>query len=44
MKNRRSYSWQDYEYAKHEWIRRHPNATPEEYDRAIAAIVKRLGL
>jgi hypothetical protein len=31
-----------YEYAKREWDKEHPNATPAERDKAIREICKRL--
>ena len=37
-------SWQAYEAAKRAWIAANPNATPEQYDRAMRAIAKRLGV
>jgi hypothetical protein len=33
-----------YEAAKADWIRRHPKATPEEYQRAMAALARRYGV
>ncbi len=38
------YTWQDYEYAKQEWVNRHPRATPQEYEAAMARIARRMGL
>lgn len=35
---------QDYEWFKSRWIKEHPNATPEEYQRAMIELAKRLGL
>lgn len=37
-------TWHDYEYAKQQWIARNPGATPEQYQQAIAAIARRLGV
>jgi hypothetical protein len=37
-------SYSLYEYLKREWIESHPSATPEQYQRAIRAIAKRLGI
>jgi len=34
----------DYEWLKARWIREHPNSTPEEYERAMQEIAKRLGV
>jgi len=34
----------DYEQQKREWIAAHPNATPEEYQAAIAHIAMRCGI
>jgi len=33
-----------YEAAKRQWIAINPNATPEQYQRAIAAIAARFGV
>ena len=32
-----------YESLKRSWISRHPDATPQEYERAIAKIAKEIG-
>lgn len=37
-------SWQAYEAAKRAWIDAHPDATPEQYDAAMRAIAKRMGV
>lgn len=37
-------NWQTYEAAKRAWIAAHPNATPEQYDAAMRAIAKRVGV
>ena len=37
-------SWEAYEAAKASWIKRHPSATPEQYDAAMRAIAERLGV
>ena len=37
-------SWAAYEAAKRAWIAAHPNATPEQYDAAMRAIAKRMGV
>lgn len=36
--------YQTYADEKSKWIREHPNATPAEYEAAMAELVKRLGL
>jgi hypothetical protein len=36
--------WQEYERLKREYVRNHPEATPEEYQRAMTALAKQLGL
>ena len=36
--------WQRYELEKANWIARHPDATSAEYETAIRAISKRLGV
>ena len=33
-----------YEAAKQAWVRAHPGATPEQYERAMRAICRRLGI
>jgi hypothetical protein len=33
-----------YEAAKAAWVASHPNATPTQYEAAMRAIAKRLGL
>jgi hypothetical protein len=33
-----------YEAAKADWISRHPQATPEEYQRAMASLARRYGV
>lgn len=33
-----------YEAAKKEWAESHPDATPEEYQRAMTEIARRLGV
>ena len=35
---------QAYESAKASWIKRHPAATPEQYEAAMKAIAERLGV
>lgn len=35
---------QAYEAAKASWIKRHPKATPEQYEAAMKAIAERLGV
>jgi hypothetical protein len=37
-------TYQLYEYEKQAWIRRHPDATPAQIERAFKAIARRLGL
>lgn len=34
----------DYEAAKRDWTRTNPEATPEEYQKAMRRIAKELGL
>lgn len=41
---RRQYDWHDYEAAKREWKAKNPNATCEEYSRAMLRIADSLGL
>lgn len=41
---RRRGTWQDYEFAKQEWAFRNPRATQQEYDAAMQAIAKKMGL
>jgi hypothetical protein len=36
--------WRKYEAMKQAWIAAHPNATPEQYQRAVAQIAKRCGV
>lgn len=38
------YSWEDYERAKQDWMFRHPEATHEEYERAMREIAKKMGI
>ena len=37
-------SWEAYEAAKRAWIAAHPDATPEQYDAAMRAIAKLMGV
>jgi hypothetical protein len=37
-----TYTYADYEQAKREWLARHPNCTPVQYQRACLAIAKRM--
>lgn len=37
-------SYQDYEYLKAAWIKAHPDASPEEYERAMRKLAKELGV
>lgn len=37
-------SYQQYEAAKAAWVRTHPNATPAEYEAAMARIAEELGV
>lgn len=37
-------SWHTYELLKQEWIAKHPNAKPQEYEAAMRAICKKLGI
>ena len=37
-------SFTAYEAAKRAWVALHPDATPAQYDRAMRAIAKRLGV
>jgi hypothetical protein len=39
-----SQRWVEYELLKEEWIRRNPEATPEQYQRAMKAIADRCGV
>jgi hypothetical protein len=34
-------SWQAYEAAKASWIKRHPKATPDQYEAAMKALAKK---
>jgi choline dehydrogenase-like flavoprotein len=36
--------WRKYEAMKQAWIAAHRNATPEQYQRAVAQIAKRCGV
>ena len=36
--------YQEYERRKREWVKAHPDSTPEEYERAIKKILKELKL
>lgn len=36
--------WHEYERRKADWIARHPDATPEEYEAAIRKIVREVGV
>lgn len=42
--NRTSGSWKTYTDRKAEWIRKHPNASHREIDKAARAIAASLGL
>lgn len=33
-----------YEQLKHEWIKLNPNATPEQYQQAMTALARKLGV
>ena len=33
-----------YEAAKRDWIKLHPNATPEQYQRAMKALATKYGI
>jgi len=33
-----------YEFLKKEWVAKNPNATPEQYQRAMMAIAKKCGV
>lgn len=33
-----------YEFLKAEWIAKHPNATPAEYQKAMLALAKKCGV
>ena len=33
-----------YESYKREWVYRNPNATPQQYERAMRAIIRKLGI
>ena len=37
-------TYERYERLKHEWACAHPNASEHEYQEAVAAIAKELGL
>lgn len=37
-------SYSQYEFLKQEWINKHPNATYQEYQKAISIIIKKLGI
>lgn len=37
-------SWETYELLKQEWIAKHPNSTPQEYENAMRNIARKLGL
>lgn len=37
-------SYDLYEFLKREWIAKHPNATHEEYQRAMREIAKKAGI
>lgn len=37
-------TYQQYEYLKQAWLLRHPDATPDQIDRALQSIARRLGL
>jgi hypothetical protein len=39
-----SMSWGLYEILKQEWINKHPNATSEQYQKAMIAIAKKCGV
>lgn len=38
------YSWEDYERAKQDWLWKNPEATHEEYERAIREIAQKMGI
>lgn len=37
-------SYQQYEQLKQEWIAKHPNSTPEQYQKAMQAIARKCGI
>ena len=37
-------SFLQYEFLKQEWIKSHPDATPAQYQKAMMAIARRLGI
>jgi len=37
-------NYQRYEQLKREWVDSHPDATPEEYEKAMFAIAKKAGI
>ena len=37
-------TWQTYEYEKQKYIRDHPNATTEEYEKFIKELTKKLNI
>jgi len=37
-------SYSQYEFLKQEWIKSHPDATPQQYQKAMSAIAKKLGI
>ncbi len=36
--------WHQYDYLKQKWIDEHPESTPQEYNAAMNAIAKKLGV
>lgn len=37
-------SYHQYEILKAEWIAKHPDATPQEYQKAMTAIARKCGV
>jgi hypothetical protein len=37
-------SYQQYEQLKREWIEKHPNATPAQYQKAMQVIARKCGI
>ena len=37
-------SLSQYEFLKQEWIKNHPNATPQEYQKAMQSIARKCGV
>ena len=44
MRRKQRYTYADYEAAKAYWVSKNPGATAEQYQQAMTAIARRMGL